>query len=52
MLSTLILQYPIMLALCLILSLTQYAQNYADIIGGSLPGFINNDTKDKPSGYL
>ena len=28
--------FPIMLALCLILSMTHYAQNYADIIGGFL----------------
>ena len=27
---------PIMLALCLMVSLTHYAQNYAGIIGGSL----------------
>ena len=32
-----ILQFPIMLALCLMLSMTHYAQNYAGIIGGSLP---------------
>ena len=31
-----ILHFPIMLALCLILSMTHYAQNYAVIIGGSL----------------
>ena len=31
-----ILQFPIMLALCLMLSMTHYAQNYADIIGGCL----------------
>ena len=35
-LVTLILQYPIMLALCLMLSMTHYPQNYAGIIGGSL----------------
>ena len=29
--------FPIMLALCLMLSLTYYAQNYAGIIGWSLP---------------
>ena len=29
---------PIMLALCLMLSATYYAQNYAGIIGGSLGG--------------
>ena len=29
--------FPIMLALCLMLSMTHYAQNYASIIGGSLP---------------
>ena len=28
--------FPIMLALCLMLSVTHYAQNYAVIIGGSL----------------
>ena len=28
--------FPIMLALCLMLSVTHYAQNYAGIIGGSL----------------
>ena len=28
--------FPIMLALCLMLSMTHYAQNYAGIIGGSL----------------
>ena len=28
--------FPFILALCLILSLTHYAQNYAGIIGGSL----------------
>ena len=32
----LILQYPIILALCLMLSVTYYAQNYDGIIGGSL----------------
>ena len=31
-----ILHFPIMLALCLMLSMTHYAQNYAGIIGGSL----------------
>ena len=31
-----ILHLPIMLALCLMLSMTYYAQNYAGIIGGSL----------------
>ena len=30
------LHFPIMLALCLMLSMTYYTQNYADIIGGSL----------------
>ena len=30
--------FPIMLALCLMLSVTYYAQNYAGIIGGSLLG--------------
>ena len=29
--------FPSMLALCLMLSMTHYAQNYAGIIGGSLP---------------
>ena len=28
--------FPIMLTLCLMLSVTHYAQNYAGIIGGSL----------------
>ena len=28
--------FPIMLALCLMLSMTQYVYNYAGIIGGSL----------------
>ena len=36
LLFTLILQSPIMLALCLMLSMTHYAQIYAGIIGGSL----------------
>ena len=31
---------PIMLALCLMLSLTHYAQNYAGIIGASLPTIV------------
>ena len=31
-----ILHFPIMLLLCLMLSMTNYAQNYAGIIGGSL----------------
>ena len=31
-----ILHFPIMLALCLMLSIIHYAQTYADIIGGSL----------------
>ena len=31
-----ILRFSIMLALCLIVSMTHYAQNYAGIIGGSL----------------
>ena len=30
---------PIMLALCLMLSLTDYAQKYTGIIGGSLDGY-------------
>ena len=30
--------FPIMLALCLMLSVTYYAQNYAGIIGWSLVG--------------
>ena len=30
------LHFPIMLALCLMLSMTYYAQNYTGIIGGSL----------------
>ena len=30
--------FPIMLALCLMLSVTYYAQNYAGIIGWSLTG--------------
>ena len=34
--NIIILQYPIMPALCLMLSMTHYAQNYAGIIGGSL----------------
>ena len=29
--------FPIMLPLCLMPSMMHYAQNYADIIGGSLP---------------
>ena len=37
-----------MQALCLMLSMTHYAQNYADIIGGSLmvgfPKFGHNET--------
>ena len=33
---TICLQFPIMLALCLMLSMTYYAQNYTGIIGGSL----------------
>ena len=36
LLLILILQYPIMLALCLLLSLTHYAQNYAGVIAGPL----------------
>ena len=32
-----ILNFPIMLALCLMLSMTQYAQNNAGILGGFLP---------------
>ena len=28
--------FPIMLVLCVMLSMTHYAQNYAGIIGGSL----------------
>ena len=28
--------FPVLLALCLMLLLTHYAQNYTDIIGGSL----------------
>ena len=35
-----ILHFPVMLALCLILSMTHFAQNYADIIGRSL--FMEN----------
>ena len=31
-----IILFPIILALCLIISLTHYAQNYVGIIGGSL----------------
>ena len=42
--------YPIMLALCLMLSVTYYAQNYAGIIGWSLPhassAFIRQTTLD------
>ena len=38
--------YPIMLALCLMLSVTCYAQNYADIIGWSLPrGYLMQGLK-------
>ena len=35
-----------MLVLCLMLSMTYYAQNYAGIIGGSATaaGYYNNDT--------
>ena len=36
-LNTLILHFPIMMALYLMFSMTHYAQNYAGIIGGSLP---------------
>ena len=36
-LITLILHFPIMMALYLMFSMTHYAQNYAGIIGGSLP---------------
>ena len=36
-----ILHFPIMLALCLMLSMTHYAQNYAGIIGGSLPQMLS-----------
>ena len=31
-----IIYFPVMLALCLMLSMTYYAENYAGIIGGSL----------------
>ena len=34
--------FPIMLALCLMLSVTHYAQNYAGIIGGSLFAVMGN----------
>ena len=33
---------PIMLALCLMLLATYYAQNYAGIIGRSLIEYVNN----------
>ena len=36
MFDIVILHFPIMLTLCLMLSMTYYAQNYAGIIGGSL----------------
>ena len=42
--------FPILLTLCLMLSVTYYAQNYADIIGWSLPHasgvFIRQTTLD------
>ena len=34
--------FPIMLALCLLLSVTHYAQKYAGIIGGFLKTIIRN----------
>ena len=36
MLDIAILQFPVILVLCLMLSMTYYAQNYAEITGGSL----------------
>ena len=35
------LHFPIMLALCLMLSMTHYAQSYAGIIGERLPSAID-----------
>ena len=43
-----ILHFPIMLALCLMLSMTHYAQNFAGIIGRSLSQTIRKDPLDFP----